>query len=474
MDLTEIIRNITGLATPTPAPVAPPPAPPPAPAGGVRTPEPMGGGTATMAPPPPAAAPAGPAPGTAGSPPDMTQLYQKLLDQQRSDKYIDKGAALIAAGFAQPQNRAAILNSVGNGGGGGDTSPGSALQTILSLQKDQQAKATRLQQQARLPAIARRYGLDMDTVNYLFETGKLDETINSLAQPDMVIETRADGSKYLMNKKNGQKGRELEGPNPERNLTSDLKELDRVNAERAAKGQEAIPAETWLTESAKNKANKTEVNLGAKLDLKAGENRLSQLNDAGKAVESGLATIDKVHSALDTLDKGIISGNVLAPAATEARKLVGSVFGFTDETANNTDAFTSQMKEVVLPRVKALGTGNSISNADREFVEKAVGGSNVLDATTIREILRILEKGERNALAKYNKSVDDFAGIDEDTKKASRFVQRYKAPTVRAKPESMERLRTEYAKGGDAAKNVIKQFNDYFGAGAAESVLEQQ
>ena len=248
----------------------------------------------------------------------MTQLYQKLLDQQRSDKYIDKGAALIAAGFAQPANRAAILNSVGSGGGG-DTSASSALTTIMALQKEQQAKAIRAQQMARLPAIAKKYGLDMDTVNYLFETGKLDETINTMAQPDMVVESRPDGSKYLLNKKTGVQGRELSGPDKYYGFTNDLKELDRVNAERAAKGQEPIPAETWITESAKNKANKTNIDLGTKLETKAGENRIAALNDAGKAVESGIQTIERAHSALDTLDKGIISGNILAPAATEAR-----------------------------------------------------------------------------------------------------------------------------------------------------------
>lgn len=422
--------------------------------------------------PPQVQPPASPAPGT-GGPPDMTALYTKLLDQQRQDKYIDKGAALIAAGFAQPANRAAILNSVGGGGGGGDSSPGSTLQTLMSLQKDQQAKALRAQQMARLPSIAKKYGLDMDTVSYLFETGKLDETINTMAQPDIVVEKRADGSTYLLDKRKGETLKELSPPDKYQGYTSDLKELDRVNAERTARGEPTIPAETWLTQSQSNRANKTSIDLGSKLEVKAGENKLKALDDAANDVDNGIKTINRVQAALEPLDRGIISGNILAPVAVEARKLMASAFGFSDEAANNTEQFMAQMKEVVLPRVKMLGSGNGITDADREFVEKAVGATNKIDASTIREILRILEKGERNNAARYHKEVDDFSKIDESAAKASRYARKFSLPAPRLKPETIKAFKTDLQAADDAGKKkIIKEFDDDFGAGAHSYFME--
>lgn len=472
MDLTEILRSITGLNTPTPAPVAA--AAQPDPAGGVRTPPPAAGGAPTIAPPPPAGAPAGPAPGTGDSPPDMTQLYQKLLNQQRADKYINSGMHMLAAGFAQPQNRAALI-SAANSGGSGDTSASSALSTILSLQKDQQAKALRAQQLARLPAIAKQYGLDMNTVQYLFETGKLDETINTMAQPDNVVEKRADGSTYLLNKKTGSKLKELEGADPERNLTTDLKELDRVNAERLKSGKEIIPAETWLIDMAKNKANKTEIT-GDKLEVKAGEMRLKELSESADAARSGIQVQNKLGEAAELVNRGIISGSMASEPMLAGRKMLAQVFGLPDEVASNTDTFKSQMKEIVLPRVKALGTGNSISNADVKFVTEAVGADIALTEDTIREVIRRMSRLERNNAMEHNRRAGAFRAIPGN-EKAGKYVDDVALPAFNpaiAGPKNIATLQAEAAKGGEARDKIVKYFNESYGPGAAESVLGVQ
>ena len=93
-------------------------------------------------------------------------------------------------------------------------------------------------------------------------------------------------------------------------------------------------------------------------------------------------------------------GSILSPGALTVRKAIGSIFGIDDAATTNTESFQSAMKEIVLPRVQYLGTGNSISNADREFVEKAVGGSIELNEESSRRILTILERGEHNEIIK--------------------------------------------------------------------------
>ncbi len=121
MDIAQMMRDLLAGGSAAPQPAMP--APPPSPVG--SSPAGAGAGPATPIAPPAAAGPP--------APPDLGTLYSKLLDQQRSDKYIDGGAALVAAGFAQPANRAGLISGAfGSGGSGGGSSPGS---TLTSLQR---------------------------------------------------------------------------------------------------------------------------------------------------------------------------------------------------------------------------------------------------------------------------------------------------------------------------------------------------
>jgi hypothetical protein len=497
MDIGELLR---GIMAPSVA-GAPPAAAPPMqlqPPGMGPAPAPGGGATGI-------AAPAPAAPGAAPAPPDLGTLYTKLLDQQRSDKYMDRGATLIAAGFAQPQNRQTLISSAFGGGGGGD-SAASTLQVLQKLQAEQQAKAAKLAMKARLPALAKQYGLDMDTVNFLFESGKLDETINTLAQPNVTTTKANDGSTLVLDKR-GNVVKTIDGPDPLRGkelakdasganilvdklnpgaapqvispgdpnqgLTSDQKHLKQVNEERKAQGLPAISTEKWLETADINRAAKMTVSLGDKAEQKVANDRIDELSKKAAVVDSGLVTLERLNSAREALDKGVMTGSIASEPVKEARKVLAQAFGIEDDIANNTDVFLAQMKDIVLPRVKALGTGNSISNADVKFIEAATGAGANLSPETAREILRIIEKGERNFAKRYHRDVEEFGKLD-GMEKAGKLMKRFQLPPPRTTPATIEKLKAEIAKGGAAAVAAIKQFDEKFGDDSAESVLGAQ
>ncbi|UQD69206.1 hypothetical protein JEY40_24635 [Bradyrhizobium japonicum] len=115
-------------------------------------------------------------------------------------------------------------------------------------------------------------------------------------------------------------------------------------------------------------------------------------------------TIRYVQSARGELDKG---GGIIAGAGANERlqlQKVGSLLGVANPDAiTNTETFRTQIKPIVLSTVKGLGAGSGISNADREFAEKAAGGDITLDQSTIRRVLDITERAARSKIQRYNK-----------------------------------------------------------------------
>jgi hypothetical protein len=467
--------------------------------GAPATPVPGAGPTGAGTPTGPQGGGAGQAtPSTAvASPPDLSAMYLKLVQQDQFNRGLDSAIATIGAGFAQPGNRASLLQMAQSTAGGGGFNAKDTVSTLAALQKASADAAMRAQLRGRLPAIAKQYGLPLDTVTMLFESGKLDETLNTLSIPATQVVKAADGSNVLVDTRSGREIRRLtpaeakkyelrdtgrggviavnpQDPTdvrdvraPEEQRTNDLVELDRINKERFSRGEPPISAEQWLRDMANIKAPKTSIDLaGDKAAGAIGEGFAKTYVGDFEAAQAGAGVINQITSAHGALDRGIVAGNIFAPTATEARKVVASFFGIPDEKAANTDAFQSAMKEIVLPKVKALGTGNSISNADVAFISQAVG-SNTMTPETVRTILRIMEKGERNRIAKYNANIDDLAKKEPA---AAKYARRVDMPPLAARvpPASIERLRS------NPTPEMTKYFDETYGAGAAEEVLRSR
>lgn len=99
--------------------------------------------------------------------------------------------------------------------------------------------------------------------------------------------------------------------------------------------------------------------------------------------------------------------------ALAAGKVFGAL-GYGDGSAvENTETYQSLVRSVVLPKVKALGSGQGISDADRRFVEQMVAGDITVDRTSMRRILEIQMKIERAAINNYNSTLERARGVSD-------------------------------------------------------------
>jgi hypothetical protein len=151
-------------------------------------------------------------------------MYTKLMEKSERSDAMRRGMTLIAAGFAQPDNRDNLINAAYSGGGGKSSAP--SMTELLALQKYQTEQADTAARRAQLPALAAKYKLDPATIEYLDRTGQLDETITKLNDPETEVVEAANGSKKLINSNTGETVKEL---SPAKPRETEWLELERGN-----------------------------------------------------------------------------------------------------------------------------------------------------------------------------------------------------------------------------------------------------
>lgn len=161
----------------------------------------------------PAAAPSQPPqPQAYQSPPQVMELYMNLMKRQEQNRQIDRGIGLIGSSLAFEENRPGIMAAFMGDSGGAD--PASLVNTMLEFQSKQGAMAQKAAQRATVPSIAAKYGLDVATAQYLFDTGKLDSVIAEAEKPDNQIVNNPDGTFNIVDKKSGSVGEVFGTPKP--------------------------------------------------------------------------------------------------------------------------------------------------------------------------------------------------------------------------------------------------------------------
>lgn len=161
-----------------------------------------GGGTQAAAGAPPAtdvAAPgSAPPQGTPAqaqaytSPPDLSKLYMNLLERTQRNDSLDRGLTNIAAGLTRDTgNRNAIMQNMPNQATPQD--PLISATRLMALQQGQQDIARKAAARANLPLISKKYGLDLNTATYLYDTGQLDNIIQDAEKSRL----KGDSEKYF-------------------------------------------------------------------------------------------------------------------------------------------------------------------------------------------------------------------------------------------------------------------------------------
>lgn len=123
---------------------------------------------------------------------------------------------------------------------------------------------------------------------------------------------------------------------------------------------------------------------------------------SARAAATGLASLQEAKRAVDA---GIISG-----AGADMRlglQKIGAMFGVADPSViENTETFQAAIAPQVAAMMKATVGSTQISNADREFAQKAAGGSINLDAASIKRLIGIMDRGGRAVVEAHRQRLD--------------------------------------------------------------------
>jgi hypothetical protein len=166
-------------------------------------------------------------------------------------------------------------------------------------------------------------------------------------------------------------------------------------------GQKNPEFNKWVLEKSRAKATNVTTNVGGGSDKQIFD-ALDESAKEARAVASGLTGLREARTA--------IQGGAITGAGADQRLMlqkVGALVGVADPSKiTNTETFRAAIAPQVAAVLKStVGTAN-ISNTDREFAEKAAGGSITLDEKSITRLMDIMERASVGKLEAHQKKVD--------------------------------------------------------------------
>lgn len=129
------------------------------------------------------------------------------------------------------------------------------------------------------------------------------------------------------------------------------------------------------------------------------------LEKSAAGAEAAATGLTGLRNARQALQGGAITG-----FGADSRLMfqkAASALGLADPKAiQNTETFRAAIAPQVAAIMKATVGTTQISNADREFAERAAGGSISLDAGSITRLLDIMERGSTATIDRHNKRLN--------------------------------------------------------------------
>lgn len=110
----------------------------------------------------------------------------------------------------------------------------------------------------------------------------------------------------------------------------------------------------------------------------------------------------------------LASGRVITGAGADIRLSLGKALNLAGagdkETIVNTETLVTSMAQNTLDAIKAsgLGSGTGFSNADRDFLEKAVGGKITLEAGTIDRLANLAHRAAEKSAERWSTRVQSI------------------------------------------------------------------
>jgi hypothetical protein len=124
-----------------------------------------------------------------------------------------------------------------------------------------------------------------------------------------------------------------------------------------------------------------------------------------------IETLNNIEEVLPLTDE-MITGATAQPELF-VRRIKSEMSEFlgidaTDPALQNTEAYIALAAPRVAEIIKNFGAGTGLSDADREFANKAAAGDIAMTAASLQRILKILKKAGENKISLYNKTVKEM------------------------------------------------------------------
>lgn len=391
------------------------------------------------------------------SPADLSAMMSELIRYEGKARNIDRGFGLIGSAISQDGNREATLNAfTGGNSGTSGTNMEQMAGTIMELNKMQSAQAARAAQLAALPAIAKQYGLSMETARYLMDSGKLDSVLAEFEKPNVEIVKDANGQNLLIDKTGrsqvGTFGTEtdtrkvIDGPDGSKvqvdadgniirqvtgpdTMTSETREYDAYVRDELARGnanpmslQEfrmTKPPSTSIT----NKIGEGDTEFAKAVSKDEGERYVGMLKQADNARQM----LDQFDIVAAGIDSGVRTGT-LGEAELSLRK-IGQLIGVND--ADDPKVVGGELIQKVSNRMALLmrnpesgmGMPGSVSDKDIEFLKQSQIGLGTSSEGN-KQSLEIFRRIERRKIA-IAQLAEDYVAKNGSLKGFNRAATEY-------------------------------------------------
>jgi len=134
-----------------------------------------------------------------------------------------------------------------------------------------------------------------------------------------------------------------------------------------------------------------------------------RFSDLRTIAQESAQTLPNINTAINLLDSGVITGAGAEYLTSAGKALQRIGVSYFDDAISNTEAYmASQVKEVG-SLIRLFGSGTGLSDADREYAEKAAAGKITMSEQSLRKILDINKRAKLNSIKFYNelaKNVD--------------------------------------------------------------------
>jgi hypothetical protein len=149
-------------------------------------------------------------------------------------------------------------------------------------------------------------------------------------------------------------------------------------------------------------------NYTSELLAEAGVKHFQELHES---TSQTIATLNNIEEVLPLTDE-MITGATAQPELF-VRRIKSELSEFLgidadDPALQNTEAYIALAAPRVAEIIKNFGAGTGLSDADREFANKAAAGDIAMTAASLQRILKILKKAGENKVDLYNRTVKEM------------------------------------------------------------------